>query len=334
MNQEGSWGPRSTEAMHKIFVHPTAGPSYEVHRKLDLTIFDITKYVRLAADANPNVLELIFLDQRDVLQSTDEWDLLRANRDLFLSKKVKYTYTGYAHSQLQRIESHRKWLLNPPKQEPTRADFGLPESSLIPSNVRDQIEETVQLMIRQWLSEDNLELSGAAQDVLRMRIQDFYAASMGVDVKDLQESMYLVAATTLGITDDVLHVVKQEKRYRSARQNWQKYQTWKRERNEARSELEAKHGFDTKHASHLIRLMRTGLEILQGKGLQVKRPDAEELMSIRDGAWSYEHLMEQAKMLEDQISEAYKTSVLPNSPDREKIDQVLMNAIEMAYKHG
>src|SRR6185436_7068494 len=68
---------------------------------------------------------------------------------------------------------------------------------------------------------------------------------------------------------------------------WQHFVTWRAERNPQRAELETRYGYDTKHAMHLIRLLRMGEEVLSGKGVIVRRPDAADLRAIREGAWTY-----------------------------------------------
>ena len=95
----------------------------------DSVIFDIRKFIKLAGAGNPNALELLFVDPSSVLKSTKTSELLFKNRDLFLSKLIRKTMAGYAHGQAKRIRSHREWLLNPPKELPTRASFGLSEVS-------------------------------------------------------------------------------------------------------------------------------------------------------------------------------------------------------------
>jgi hypothetical protein len=52
-------------------------------------------------------------------------------RALFLSRRVKDSFSGYALAQLQRIKGHRSWLLSPPRDKPVRSAFGLPEQTLV-----------------------------------------------------------------------------------------------------------------------------------------------------------------------------------------------------------
>jgi hypothetical protein len=121
-----------------------------------------------------------------------------------------------------------------------------------------------------------------------------------------------------------------EKRYSTALKEWQQYESWKTNRNAGRAELEAKYGYDCKHGMHLVRLMRMCREILEGKGVLVRRADAEELLAIRQGAWSYEKLIEWAETEEKKLEELYKTTTLPNTPDRQKLDDLCISLVDMS----
>lgn len=96
--------------------------------EFDLVIYSLKKFANLASDSNPNIIEVLFSDDEDVLFSDSFGEELRAFRDNFISKRARYSFAGFAHSQLKRIKSHRSWLLNPPKQPPSRKEFGLSET--------------------------------------------------------------------------------------------------------------------------------------------------------------------------------------------------------------
>jgi hypothetical protein len=105
----------------------------------DVQIYSIVKYFQLAADANPNILELLFVDWSDIIDIHPVWREVIGHRKEFLSKKCRYTYSGYAHSQLKRIRAHRRWTLEP-IAKPKRSDFGLPEQSVLSAEVRGAID--------------------------------------------------------------------------------------------------------------------------------------------------------------------------------------------------
>lgn len=123
----------------------------------DETYWEITKFFNLCLDNNPNILELLFVpiysDFTEVF--TPEWEEIIAHRDMFLSTKAKHTFSGYAVSQLHRIKQHREWLLNPPKKQPERKDFGLPETNVI---TKDQVNAYDELIARGELVELNIQV--------------------------------------------------------------------------------------------------------------------------------------------------------------------------------
>lgn len=56
-----------------------------------------------------------------------------------------------------------------------------------------------------------------------------------------------------------------------------------------------------------------------------ERADAEELLSIRRGAWSYDRLIEEAERIDGECAELYKTSPIPNEPDRVWLDKFVID---------
>jgi len=73
-------------------------------------------------------------------------------------------------------------------------------------------------------------------------------------------------------------------------------------------------------------------EILEHGKVIVKRPDREFLLSIRNGVWNFEKIIEWAEKQEQKLNELYKTSKLPNTPNRVKIDNLCIELIEEFLK--
>jgi predicted nucleotidyltransferase len=115
--------------------------------------YEIRRFFRLAVAANPTLLELLWTDPSLHRVVTREGEALLAQRDSFLSTRVQETFVGYALSQLKRIKGHRGWLLSPPRQEPKRGDYGLPETTLIP---KDQLRAAEVMIERGQFDEAEL----------------------------------------------------------------------------------------------------------------------------------------------------------------------------------
>jgi len=97
---------------------------------------------------------------------------------------------------------------------------------------------------------------------------------------------------------------------------------------EKRKQLVEKYGYDTKNASHLIRLLRMGIEFLAEGYLHVEREDATQLIEIKKGLWTLERVKEEAERLFNLSQEVYVKSTLPDKPDEERIEQMLVKILE------
>jgi uncharacterized protein len=283
----------------------------------DLTIFDLRKFIQLASQCNPNVVEILFVDESDRLEVSLLGKRLLDMRDLFLTRRVKHTFSGYAASQLRRIRSHYRWLKSPVETQPKREDFGLPDMSRIPKDQLAAAEAAIRQKLDSWAPDFLDDLEPGHRTAVTNRMND-YLTELGVAMHD---DLWPGAARTLGFSDNFIELMAREKRYANAKREWQNYQTWKRERNPARAALEAKSGFDTKHAAHLVRLLRMCREILTTGKVLVRRPDAEELLAIRNGAWTYERLVEWAEREDAELQAVAAESALPKAPDIQEIDR-------------
>jgi len=100
------------------------------------------------------------------------------------------------------------------------------------------------------------------------------------------------------------------------------WKLWKENRNPKRFALEQKFGYDTKHAMHLYRLMTEGKELLLTGHMTFPRPDADLLVKVRNGLWSYKELMERVEEFDKLFEKWYENSVLPHTPDRAAVNKL------------
>lgn len=309
----------AASVMPRLLAHPSAARGVGV--KVEGTVYDVAKFLDLCAAANPNALEILFTDPQDWLLVSPAWRRLYAERHRFLTRKVQQTFLGYALAQLKKIRSHRAWLLNPPERKPTRRDFGLPEFGTLGRDDQSRIEQAIAAKLRQYAI-DEIEMPRATRIELQQRLDAFWRDTFACDDDELEARMRAVATHALSLPADVVATLNAERAYRAAMKQWQAYEAWRQNRNPARAELERQHGYDTKHASHLIRLMRMGLEVLRTGDLQVRRPDADDLIAIRDGALTYDELLVMAAALQLEMEAASDESTLPPDVDREHVDRI------------
>jgi len=309
----------------------------QIERKPETVIYALQKYMALAANANPNILELLFVQDDYLLEVHPLYQLLVENRKLFLSKKVRFTYTGYASAQLHRIDRHRHYLLHPPTKQPKRVDYGLPEGEKLVS--REQMGAfwvTVAHILRD-IADELPHLNDLYVDALSIIESEGFPGWEGLVQKcgGVPRGALKIVQKLTNATDNFIEVLQHEQAYYHAADEWKKYQKWQESRNPARAALEARWLMDTKHASHAIRLVRQGEEIMRTGTLQVRLPDADKVRAIRDGIWfdgteiTYEKVMEFVKQKELDMQALYKSPEcpLPKEPDRKALDELCIELV-------
>lgn len=256
----------------------------------DIVYYDIRKFLALCVDVNPNIIELLFVPSEKWLISSPEWESIIANKNIFLSKKARWTFSEYAVSQLHRIKQHRAWLLNPPKKQPERKDFGLPEDRSLVS--KEQLNTYNELVER-------------AQDVSEDKLNSL--------VEQLQLDV------------NAMVILQREKAFLNANKTWGQYMNWKQNRNPERAKLEEKFGYDVKHAVNLYRLLSEGDELLLEEKISFPRPDIEILKEIMQGKYSYDELIKLVGDIDMMFDGFYLASSLPNKPDINAADKLCIS---------
>lgn len=114
---------------------------------------------------------------------------------------------------------------------------------------------------------------------------------------------------------------------------FKEYETWLKERNTQRYIDSQTHGqkIDGKNMLHCVRLIDTAMDIATGKGLVVRRANADYLKSIRHGKVDLAELLENAKAAIVLVERAFKNSDLPDNVDQSLIDNILYSIREEHY---
>lgn len=288
-------------------------------REDDKVYFELSKFMPLLLAQNPNVIELLWTDSSDILEKNALGDLLIENRGAFLSKQVKDSYVGYAMSQLNRIKGHNKWINNPqPEREPQQQDFmsvvwnysgnkALNKSVPVEGYVAVSLgNHTFSLWksSKLGLPEDKswMDHRGVPTPIDNLEFNKMNSEHLPPD---------LIAKVNFNLYDD-------------HHTNWKAYWNWKRNRNETRSALEEKYGYDVKHAMHLIRLLRSGIDILEKGVVPVRRDDAAYLLDIRNGHYTYEEIIKESELLSKKVQQLSEKTTLPEQPDYNLAKAIMM----------
>ncbi len=291
----------------------------EVTTEEDTKLFELSNFMKLVLECSPNVIETLWVDMKDVLWYHPAYLMMRENAPKLLSRKVAFTTSGYALSQLKRIKGHNKWINNPqPEDQPQMRNFvsmvqHFTKENEVPTMPRDFN------LVNFW---GDWRLVPYGRDTYGL--YEFYGhKTYNPDTGSLNTDFVDESRAGLGAPTYIIKFNRQE--YEDAKVRWEQYWSWKKNRNEKRSALEEQHGYDTKHAMHLVRLLRMGYEAITEGVLRVRRPDAEELLTIRNGAWTYEEIVAYAEDMDAKVRAAVETSPLPKVPNKLLAAQLVLD---------
>ena len=180
----------------------------------DMTVYDIRKFFKLAADCNPSIIEVLFTEPTDHQIVHPLGARILQKRDLFISRKAKHTFSGYAVAQLKKIRSHKRWIDGGPQKPPERSDFGLPQNPLIPKNQLDAVQAGIRKQIEHW-DVDLTHMDDAARIDLQARIAEALA-EQGV----LKDNQWILAGKKLGLDDNFIDLMDRERQFTTAVNEW------------------------------------------------------------------------------------------------------------------
>lgn len=299
---------------------------------------ELKKFLILVTNANPNKIELLFTNPEHHLFVHPAMQPLLENRDLFLTKRIRHTFGGYAFSQKARMERHLRWI-----------------QKLEHKTERERYKEAPKLVrYILWVDDEGMEhsLKDFSNEEL---ISEFFSKVFATKVNNALYKLYLkndqvpsvffsdVNCENPSFIDISLQRLQELKpEYKGfAYINFEAYQTdlkeynhyleWRQNRNKDRASLEVSHGYDTKHAMHCVRLLRMAKEILLEGKVIVKRPDAQELIGIRQGSMTLQEIFAYMQEMEQNLQIWHDKSPLPKTADQVKIAKAYQECLGIFY---
>ena len=94
-----------------------------------------------------------------------------------------------------------------------------------------------------------------------------------------------------------------------------------------KNSFEKKGTFKNKHAMHLIRLLYSGIAALRTGEIMIDvSQHREQLLAVKSGAYSFQEVRELALELDKQFQQAFESTCLPDQPDVEAANEILIQA--------
>ncbi len=292
----------------------------------DHRFYALKNYLELAANANPNILDSLFLPPDCVLRSTAYWQMLQAQRKIFVSRQASKSYCEYAMSQIKKAKGCNKRVHNPqPEKPPTEEGFCrilLSHASGMPARPLPLAKAGIDLKKCHVAAVENA--SGL------YRLYDYGEQAKGV----FRNGM--LVCESIPKEDEKSRFIGlllfNKNAFEKAKSEHRQYWDWRKHRNDARwrSQESGKMDYDAKNLMHTFRLLYSGLNIMKyGEPLiRFSGEKLQELRAIRAGKYTYDELLAKVAVLSGELESLRKNSTLPETADMDAVNHLLFSVTE------
>lgn len=322
--------PTSDTDIRGVFILPQA-ELYGLHyveqvndEKSDVIFYELGRFVELLSKNNPNILELLCAPDDCILYKHPLFDQLQPGD--FLSKICRDTFAGYAISQIKKARGLNKKILNPlPKERKSLLNFCyvLPNQGTSSSGSQPVIEW---LDAQGWAQEYcGLASVPHARDVYALFYDKANTLSFQGIIASTDSNEVSLSSIPKGMAI-VAYLYVNHDGYSSYCKDYREYWEWVEKRNDNRYQNTLDHGknYDAKNMMHTFRLLDMAIDILESGQVLVRRPNRDELLQIRAGAFDYDDLIKQAEQKVAQVDVSAVNSPLPDRPNLDRINQILV----------
>ena len=246
---------------------------------VDRKLYELRNFVTLAIQNNPNIIEILFVNDDNIVFQNDIGKELRSQRNLFPWRGCKQRFLGYAFSQKHKmvIRTDHYYELNNAYEFFGQVLLDKPDrvSNLLLAEYRD-----LNIPFIRFSKGTSCQIGDLSFDVSR-KIKDVVTM-----LKDRLDK----------ITN--------------------------------RSGLMEKYGYDTKFASHLIRLMLEGKELLQTGELQFPLKERSFILDVKLGKYKITDVLKFSEQFEQEIVDLEKSSILPVKPRYKEVNDFLVTTLK------
>lgn len=282
-------------------------------KKNDNTLIELNKFGKLLYQNNPNIIELLYAPTELIIEKDKRFDLFLKHRDIFLTKKCKDSFGGYAISQIKKAQGLNKKIVNPidiKKKTPLDFCYVLHNNGSLNLKLwlKNQIDE----------NKSNQEYYGLQKINNMHNLYNLY----------FDENKLFRGIINEGETSNTIRLSSIPKHYKSINilyfneegyskylKDYSEYWDWVKKRNPNRynDNIENKHNYDGKNMMHCVRLLDVAINIAK-EGTVILKPNNKDLLfNIRYGQLSYEDILKIVEEKRIEMDEEYDKSSLQES---------------------
>jgi len=327
----------------------------------DYVGWEIRRFLELMASNNPTVLELLNSPEDCIITKHPMFDMVLEHKDKFITKICKNSFGGYAVQQIKKAKGLNK-KQNWERDKVTRKDvldfvYVIEGEKSMPWKIwnNGRYDEKFCGVVNVPNAKDlyavyfDYDANNCFNENIPERMREAAKAwrkeeghSMGFGYKGLvksgegdnmAESNQLRLSSIPKGEKPICNIIYNKDGYSMHCKDYKEYQEWLENRNEARYVETQEHGqkIDGKNMMHCMRLIRMAQEIGAGKGIIVRRPDAQELLSIRRGEIDLDNLIDMAEEEIARMDEIFDNSDLPNGVDKDLVNDLLIKIRKSFY---
>lgn len=299
----------------------------------DECYYEVRRFLQLLQTANPTVLELLYSPQDCIEITSPQFELIVANRSKFLTQKCLLSFGGYAIAQIKKAKGLDK-KMNWEKARVVRKT---------PIDFIYVYEDGKTMSLDSWLKREDKKQEHCGLVALD-HFKDCFALYYDYNSHYGQEANrnYHPLGFKGVILDDsnsvrvssvpkgmlpVAIIYYNKDGYSMHCKDYREYQMWLENRNTQRYVDNTLHNqkIDGKNMLHCRRLLDMAMEIAQEGTVNVRRPNAEYLLSIRRGEVPLDDIIKKAEEDLKLLDELYAKSGLPLDCDKEFVNELLLS---------
>lgn len=291
----------------------------------DESYTELGRFFELLSKSNPTMIELLHTPDESIISKHALFHAIK--KEWYLTKRCKDTFAGYAVNQIRKARGLNKKVLNPMgKERKTVLDF-----CFVPSGQGS-------MPVMEFLNKKGIDQSRCGLSKIPHMVE-MYGMYVGDEGKYRgivrSEKANEVSLSSVGKEEQPFAIMSFNKSgYSTYCKEYKAYWEWVDRRNDERYKSTLNHGknYDAKNMMHTFRLLEMANEIAREGIMQVKRPDRSFLLKIRNGDFEYDELLALAEERIAVMEEAYAKSDLPEKPDTQALEEVLVEFRQELYQ--
>lgn len=325
--------------------------------KSDTVFYEFGRWIELLLKSNPSALESLFAPKDCIIGEVHPAvQYVLDHKEMFLSKECFKTFYGYAVSQISKCRGLNKKIVNPMTERKDVLDFchvfygqgSIPMKEWLKNNGFKQ--EYCGLVNIPNMNDAYSVFYDWGNHYIHEKGSDFYEqfwnfgnkgtavpqaiGYRGIVAREGDESNEVRLSSVEKGAQPICHMQFSKDAYAQHCKAYREYKDWEKKRNPARYESNLDKNYDSKNVMHCMRLIRMAKELALGQGFNlVRTEDREYLLDIRRHKYEYDEVIAQLEKEKAEMEEAIKTCTLPEKPNYDEINKLLIEARKKVYNY-